>query len=136
MCKCFIRGLKPEIEQRIARNLEVQETVTDALKIEKELQEMINLLQGQRVKINCTSNTSRENCPICHTECHVAINRRKLISISQPKPDLETFRNFDMPNLSKTRSQCHRFRDLDPHDVNVLQANLLKFAKYILNRDC
>jgi len=30
MCKCFIRELKPEIEQRIARNLDVQETVSDA----------------------------------------------------------------------------------------------------------
>ena len=32
MCKCFIRGLKPEIEQRITRNLGVQETVADALR--------------------------------------------------------------------------------------------------------
>jgi len=30
MCKCFIRGLKPEIRQRIASNLSVQETVADA----------------------------------------------------------------------------------------------------------
>ena len=37
MCKCFIRGLKSEIEQRIARNLDVQETVSDALRIEREL---------------------------------------------------------------------------------------------------
>jgi len=37
MCKCFIRGLKPEIEQRIARNLDVKATVTDALRVEKEL---------------------------------------------------------------------------------------------------
>lgn len=41
MCKCFIRGLKPEIEQRIARNLDVQETVADALRIERELHSMI-----------------------------------------------------------------------------------------------
>jgi len=34
MCKCFIRGLKPEIEQRITRNLGVQETVADALRKE------------------------------------------------------------------------------------------------------
>jgi len=30
MCKCFIRGLKPEIGQRITSNLSVQETVADA----------------------------------------------------------------------------------------------------------
>jgi len=38
MCKCFIRGLKLEIEQRIAKDLNVQDTITDALRIEKELQ--------------------------------------------------------------------------------------------------
>ena len=37
MCKCFIRGLKPEIEQKIARDLEIKGTVSDALRIEREL---------------------------------------------------------------------------------------------------
>ena len=32
MYKCFIRGLKSEIEQRIARNLNVQEIVADILR--------------------------------------------------------------------------------------------------------
>ena len=36
MCKCFIRGLKPAIEQRVTRNLDVQATVADALRIERE----------------------------------------------------------------------------------------------------
>jgi len=43
MCKYFIRGLKPKIEQRIARNLNVQETVADALRIERELHSMTDL---------------------------------------------------------------------------------------------
>ena len=43
MCKCFIRGLKSEIEHRIARNLDVQETVSDALRIERELHSTIDL---------------------------------------------------------------------------------------------
>jgi len=34
MCKCFIKELKPEIEQR---NLGMQETVADALRIEKDI---------------------------------------------------------------------------------------------------
>jgi len=46
MCKCFIRGLKPEIEQRIARDLNVQDTITDALRIERELRSMTDLGQG------------------------------------------------------------------------------------------
>jgi len=37
MYKCFIRGLKSEIEQWISRNLNIQETVADALRIEREL---------------------------------------------------------------------------------------------------
>jgi len=36
MCKCFIIGLKPEIDQKIARDLNVQDII-DALRIEKEL---------------------------------------------------------------------------------------------------
>ena len=39
----MLQELKPEIEQRIARNLGVQETVADALRLERELQEMTDL---------------------------------------------------------------------------------------------
>jgi len=46
MCKCFIRGLKSEIEQRIAKNLDVHATVADALRIERELRAMTDLRQG------------------------------------------------------------------------------------------
>ena len=48
MCKCFIRGLKPAIEQRINRELNVHETVADALRIERELKTMTDLRQGPR----------------------------------------------------------------------------------------
>jgi len=50
MCKCFITGLKLEIEQRITRNLGVQETVADALRIERELRSMSDLRQRHSVK--------------------------------------------------------------------------------------
>jgi len=56
MCKCFIRGLKPEIEQRIARDLNVQDTITDPLKIERKLRSMTDLRQGMpqtKHKIGC-----------------------------------------------------------------------------------
>lgn len=68
MSKCFIRGLKPEIEQRIARDLDVQETVADALRIERELRVMTDLRQGQGSDSNKTkilpANRSRETCQI------------------------------------------------------------------------
>jgi len=51
MCKCFIGGLKQEIEQRIVRNLGVQETVVDALRIEREFRSMSNLRHGHNVKL-------------------------------------------------------------------------------------
>jgi len=37
MCKCFIKELKPEIEQIIARDLNVQDIITDEFRIEREL---------------------------------------------------------------------------------------------------
>jgi len=53
MCKCFIRELKAEIEQRIARDLNVQDTITDVLRIERELRSVTDLRQGNasRLKI-------------------------------------------------------------------------------------
>ena len=67
MCKCFIRGLKPEIEQRIARNLGVQDTVADALRIERELQQMADLRQGRTVRpdpspLKDLTNNPRASC--------------------------------------------------------------------------
>jgi len=82
ICKCFIRELKPEIEQRIARDLDVQETVADALRIERKLRVMTDLRQGQSSDSNKTkilpTNRLRETYQICFKEGHVANNCRKL----------------------------------------------------------
>ncbi|KYN09795.1 hypothetical protein ALC57_18088, partial [Trachymyrmex cornetzi] len=78
MCKCFIRGLKPEIEQRIARNWSVQETVADALRIERELNSMTDLRRGQVDISDITNTNKREICQICYKEGHLASNCRKL----------------------------------------------------------
>ncbi|EZA46440.1 hypothetical protein X777_00157, partial [Ooceraea biroi] len=59
MAKCFIRGLKPEIEQRIARNLDVQATITDALRIEKELHAMTDLRQRSNNNLSQKNFTER-----------------------------------------------------------------------------
>ncbi|KMQ85713.1 hypothetical protein RF55_15566, partial [Lasius niger] len=67
MCKCFIRGLKPEIEQQIARNLDVQDTVADALRMERELRVMTDLRQNQH------TTRSREICQICYKESVINI---------------------------------------------------------------
>jgi len=80
MCKCFIRRLKPEIEQKITRNLGVQETITDALQIERELHSMTGLRKNQESTSSKALNTNklRETCQICYREGHLASNCRKL----------------------------------------------------------
>lgn len=85
MCKCFIRGLKPEIEQRIKRDLDVQATVADALRVERELCEMTNLRfrQGNALGKSQNVNRLRETCQICYKEGHLASNCRKLTQLSQ-----------------------------------------------------
>ncbi|KAG5339392.1 CSP1 protein, partial [Acromyrmex heyeri] len=75
ICKCFIRELKPEIEQRITRNLGVQETVADALQIERELHSMTDLRQNQESTSSKALNTNKL---ICYKEGHSAANCRKL----------------------------------------------------------
>jgi len=88
MCKCFIRGLKPEIEQRIARDLNVQDTITDALRIERDLRSMTDLRQGNASgKIQ---NRSRGTCQICYKEGHLASNCRKLTQFSSNNAGLGT----------------------------------------------
>ncbi|XP_025267027.1 uncharacterized protein LOC112638849 [Camponotus floridanus] len=82
MCKCFIRGLKPEIEQRIARDLDVHGTVADALRIERELRAMTDLRQGQETHSGQNKPRIRETCQICYKEGHVASNCRKLTQSS------------------------------------------------------
>jgi len=76
MCKCFIRGLNPEIEQRIARDLNVQDIITHVLKIERQLRSMTDLRQGN--VLGKTQNRSRGTCQICYKEGHLASNCKKL----------------------------------------------------------
>lgn len=79
MSKYFIRGLKPEIKQRIARDLSVQETVSDALRIKRELRLITDLRQskGNIMRQAPISVQSRETCQICYKEEHSASKCRK-----------------------------------------------------------
>jgi len=132
MCKCFIRGLKSEIEQRIARNLSVQETVADALRIERELRSMSDLWQGHSIKSGQSKSggvtiNSGGTCQICHKEGYLATNCRKLISTSQTKSDLGT--EILICQICKKRGhgadKC-RFRDpQSSRSVNVMQTNFI-----------
>lgn len=78
MCKCFIRGLKPDIEQRVNRNLDVQGTIADALRIERELSAIKVLRKGPNYIETDKSNRSNETCQICFKVGHIAVNCRKL----------------------------------------------------------
>ncbi|KYN16060.1 hypothetical protein ALC57_11690 [Trachymyrmex cornetzi] len=124
MYKCFIRGLKPEIEQRIARNLGVQDTVADALRIERELQQMTDLRQGQTVRagpspLKDLSSDSRASCQICYKQGHVATECRKL------KYYLGTEILVCQICKKHGADKC-RLRDLRPsRPVNVLQSNII-----------
>ena len=130
MCKCFIRGLKPEIEQRIARNLDVQATVADALRIERELREMTDLRQGQSNLSGNSPNTNRlrETCQICYREGHSASNCRKLTQLS---PQLHNKIDFGTETLicqickkrGHSANKC-RFRDPQARrSVNIVQGS-------------
>jgi len=126
MCKCFIRGLKPEIEHRITRNLSVQDTVADALRIERELQQMTDLRQGRSVWPGPSPskdliNNSRASCQICHKEGHIATECQNL------KYDLGT--EILICQICKKRGhgadKC-RLRDPRPaRPVNALQSNII-----------
>jgi len=80
MSKCFIRGLKPEIEQRITRGLNINETVNDALRIERELREITDIRQGKSYSLPKSTDRSRETCQLCHKEGHNASSCRRLNS--------------------------------------------------------
>jgi len=101
MCKCFIRGLKSEIEQRIARDLNVQNIITDALRIERELRSMTDLRQSNAS--GKTQNRSQEICQICYKEGHLASNCKKLSQFSSNNAGLG---NFNMSDIQKTGTQC------------------------------
>lgn len=64
MCNRFIRGLKPEIEQRIARSLDLQLTIADALRIERDLQDIAELRQDATINRN-QSSLSNTRWTIC-----------------------------------------------------------------------
>ena len=132
MNKCFIRGLKPEIEQRIVRNLDVNDTVADALRIEKELREMTDLRQRSGSDPDKTkaqpTNLIREICQVCSKEGHVASNCRKLTQLSsQNKTDLGT--EILICQICKKRGHAaDKCRSRDPRSrqtVNVIQENLI-----------
>lgn len=127
MCKCFIRGLKPEIEQRIARDLDVQATVADALRIERELRDMTDLRKGQ-TSSNKSLNTDqpRETCQICYKEGHSASTCRKLTQSHNTTP---LGNDILICQICKKRGhsadKC-RFRDPQTRrPVNVVQGNTL-----------
>ena len=132
MCKCFIRGLKPEIEQRIERELDVQETVADALRIERELREMKNLRQGRVVNIGVSpANKERETCQICFKEGHAASNCRKLAQFSLQGHDFQTTQGTEILICQICKKRGHsadKCRLRDPRarqPVNVIQEKVI-----------
>lgn len=79
MAKCFIRGLKPEIEQRIIRDLDIYATIADALRIERELSMMTDLRKGTNIQNHAQgSNKTMDVCQICYKVGHIASDCRKL----------------------------------------------------------
>lgn len=129
MCKCFIRGLKPEIEQRITRDLGVQETVADALRIERELQQMTDLRQGRGTISNQSQliNPPRDVCQICRKEGHTANNYRKIAQFSSQTQN--TLTNFGTEILicqicKKRGHSADKCRLCDPRSrqsINIIQ---------------
>ncbi|XP_070170586.1 uncharacterized protein [Polyergus mexicanus] len=129
MCKCFIRGLIPEIEQRVSRNLpDVQATAADAIRIEREIRAMTDLRQG--IAGRQKTNSLRETCQICYKEGHVGSNCRKYLQTPQQvnnQIDLGTA--ILICQICKKRGhgaeKC-RFRDPQlRRPVNVVQGELI-----------
>lgn len=128
MCKCFIRGLKPEIEQRVARNLNVQETVADALRIERELREMTDLRQGGGASNKVPStNRSQDTCQICRKEGHSASNCRRLTQFSPQSHNTALGTEILICQICKKRGHgADRCRFREPQtlrSVNVIRTN-------------
>ncbi|KYQ60105.1 hypothetical protein ALC60_00849 [Trachymyrmex zeteki] len=120
MCKCFISGLKPEIEQRIARNLNVQEIVADVLRIERELRSMTDLRQGHSNTAGKIPDTVRlrETCQICYKEGHSASNCRRIVNLEN-----EILICQICKKRGHSADKC-RLRDPRTHrSVNVIQGN-------------
>lgn len=131
MNRCFIRGLKPEIEQRITRNLNVHETVTDALRIERELREMTDLRQesGTVAKGNDKSQP-RPSCQICLKIGHLASSCRKLTQFNpQNYNKAEVGTDILICQICKKRGHsADKCRLRDPRSqrpVNVVQEKII-----------
>lgn len=131
MCKCFIRGLKPEIEQRIARNLDVQATVTDALRIERELRAITDLRHGPA---NSDRNNVQENrsriCQICFKIGHSAANCRKLMQMADSFKQNNLGTEILICQICKKRGHsAEKCRLRDPQaqrSINMVQENTIK----------
>ncbi|KMQ83303.1 hypothetical protein RF55_20394 [Lasius niger] len=130
MCKCFFRGLKPDIEQRIEKELDVNETVADALRIERELRAMTDLRQGLSANLGQNqprpANRSKEICQICYKEGHMASNCRKLTqSYSQGQNQTTLGTEILICQICKKRGHsADKCRLRDPRSrqsVNVIQ---------------
>ena len=117
MSKCFIRGLKSEIEQRIARNLNVQETV--ALRTERELHSMTDLRQERSNTTGKTdTNNLRETCQICYKKGYSASNCRKITNLGTEILICQIYKK-----RGHSADKC-RLRDLRAQrPVNVIQRN-------------
>ncbi|KAL0128585.1 hypothetical protein PUN28_003740 [Cardiocondyla obscurior] len=127
VCKCFIRGLKSEIEQRVKRDLGVHETVTDALDIERELREINDLRYGKISSTPKPLNTDRprEICQLCLKEGHAASTCKKLAS--------HTGNYFSLPNeilvcqICKKRGhsadKCRQRETNNRRFINIIQEN-------------
>ncbi|XP_072765780.1 LOW QUALITY PROTEIN: uncharacterized protein [Anoplolepis gracilipes] len=130
MNQCFIKGLKPEIEQRISKTLEVDVTVADALRIERELREMTELRQGTDHSGRQKNASSREICQICYKQGHVANDCRKYLQVSQTtnnRTDLGT--DILICQICKKRGHtADKCRYRDPQvrrSVNIIQEKLI-----------
>ena len=132
MCKCFIRGLTPEIEQRIARNLNVERTVADALRIERELRDMTDLRYGSANsgQNKASGNSSLEVCQICLKVGHSAVNCRRFTQQANSFQLNHLGTEITICQISNKRGHsADRCRLRDPQarqSVNVLQENMIK----------
>ena len=129
MCKCFIRGLKPEIEQRIARNLDVKSTVADALRIEKELRAITDLRHGT-TNPKSQDNRSTEICQICFKIGHTATNCLKYIQHTTSLRQNHLGTEILICQICKKRGhgadKCRQREPQTRQSINVIQENTIK----------
>ena len=126
MCKCFIRGLKPEIEQRLNRNQEVHAAITDALRIEKELRAVADL-RHTPVSSSQIKTQESETCQICFRLGHTAANCRKITQLTDSfKPNNQGTEILICQICKKRGHSAEKCRQRDPRthrSVNIIQEN-------------